>query len=162
MAIVRWDPARDIEAFQSDMNRMFDSFFRSDGNSSVRRWAPAADVTESGDDLVLQMDLPGLTEDAVTVEVEDGVLTVSGERKDERRHESEGIHRLERTYGKFARSFNLPAGTDPDSISGDFENGVLELRIPKPAEKKPRRVAIGSGAGAGTIEGTSAESQADR
>lgn len=142
MALVRWEPARELEAFQTDMNRLFDSFFRSNGNSTVRRWAPPTDLTEDGDNLVLRLDLPGLKEDDISVEVEDNVLTVSGERKDEREASEGNVYRLERSYGKFSRSFTLPAGTDADQIEGGMDRGVLELRIPKPAEKKPRRIEL--------------------
>lgn len=154
MAVVRWEPSREMEAFQSDMNRLFDSFFRPEQGRGVRHWAPATDLIQDGDDLVLKLDLPGMTEDAVAVEVEGSVLTVSGERSEERESEEGGHLRRERSFGKFTRSFTLPEGTDPDAIQGSFENGVLEIRIPKPVEEKPHRVKIGTGA-AGTIEGDS-------
>lgn len=157
MALVRWEPARELEAFQTDMNRLFDSFFRSDTSSSVRRWAPATDLTEDGDSLVLKLDLPGLSDEDVAVEVDGNVLTVSGERRDERESKEGGVLRLERSFGKFSRSFTLPEGTDPESIKGGFDKGVLELRIPKPAEKQPQRIDIGSGEPAAAIEGKSTE-----
>lgn len=156
MALVRWDPTRDIEAFQSDMNRLFDSFFRSDSNSTVRRWAPPTDLTEEGDHLVLKLDLPGMSDEDVDVQVEGNVLTVSGERGDDRKVEEGGHFRLERTFGRFARSFSLPEGIDADAIQGDFDKGVLEIRIPKPVEEQPRKVKIGAGSGK-AIEGTSTE-----
>ena len=160
MALVRWEPARELEAFQTDMNRLFDSFFRSEANSTVRRWVPATDLTEDGDQMLLRLDLPGLSEEDVAVEVEGNVLTISGERQDERETKEGSILRTERSYGKFSRSFTLPEGTDPDAIAGGFDKGVLELRIPKPAEQKPRRIEIGSAGkqnGKAAIEGVTVE-----
>ena len=148
MALVRWEPSRELEAFQTDMNRLFDSFFR----------APPTDLTEDGKDLVLRIDLPGMSDEDVTVEVDGSVLTVSGERKDHRETKEGSVFRLERSFGKFSRSFTLPEGTEPDSIKGGLENGVLELRIPKPAEKQPKRVVIGSQSGTKpAIEASSTE-----
>lgn len=158
MALVRLDPSREIEAFQTDMNRLFDSFFRSDSNSAVRRWVPATDLVEEGDDLVLRLDLPGMTEDDVSVEVDANVLTISGERRDTRESAESGFYRIERSFGKFSRSFTLPEGVEPDAIAGEFDRGVLELRVPKPAEQKPHRVEIGAkDAGPAAIEGSSTE-----
>jgi len=155
MTLVRLDPSRELEAFQTDMNRLFDTFFRSDNGSSVRRWVPPTDLTEDGDDMVMKLDLPGLSEEDVTVEVEGNVLTVSGERRDEREEKDGNVFRTERSYGKFSRSFTIPEGTDPEQIRGAFDKGVLELRIPKPAEQKPHRIQIGSGdGGKKAIEGT--------
>lgn len=145
MAIVRWEPSREMEAFQSDMNRLFDSFFRPGQGREPQRWAPATDLIEDGDELVLKLDLPGMNDDNVDVEVEGNVLVVSGERSEERQSEEGGHLRRERSFGKFTRSFTLPEGTDPEAISGSFENGVLELRIPKPGEAQPHKVKIGPG-----------------
>ena len=157
MALVRWEPAREIEAFQTDMNRLFDSFFRSDTNSTVRRWAPPTDLTEEEGELVLRLDLPGMTDEDVSVEIDGNVLSISGERQDHRESSSGTAYRLERSFGRFSRSFTLPEGTDPEAIKGGLENGVLELRIPKPAEKQPRKIEL-AGASTGkppTIEGKS-------
>ncbi len=163
MALVRWEPVRELNTIQGEINRLFNSFFDtpvSAGEGSGRRWLPAMDLVEAGDHYVLRADLPGLSEDDVTIEVEDNVLTVSGERKAEHEQRGEGYHRLERAYGSFSRALTLPEGVDPESVQASFARGVLEVRIPKPEERKPRRVAIsvgaGNGAGAGkapTIEG---------
>lgn len=156
MAVVRWEPTRELESFQSDMNRLFESFLRPASGRSGPRWIPATDLTREGDDLVLRLDLPGMDDESVDVEVEGNVLTVSGERSETAESEDEGQLRRERSYGTFARSFTLPEGTDPEAIKGDFDKGVLELRIPKPAEERPRKITIGGGS-AKTIEGTSTE-----
>lgn len=148
MALVRWDPTRELTGLQSDMNRLFDSFFSPGGTSGpeVRRWIPAMDLVETDDSLMLKADLPGLTEDDVSVEVQDHVLTVSGERRADHEEHEEGYHRIERAYGHFTRTVTLPEGIDQDAVTANFDNGVLEVRIPKPAETKPRQVAIGKGA----------------
>jgi HSP20 family protein len=111
------------------------------------------DLVETEADLVLRADLPGLTRDDVQIEIKDGALTVSGERKSEHEDKAEGYHRVERTFGSFARSMTLPEGVDADSVTADFADGVLEIRVPKPAERKPHRVEIG----AGSVDGTATE-----
>jgi HSP20 family protein len=115
---------------------------------------------------VLRADLPGVTEEDVSIEVENDVLTVSGERKAEHEQRGEGYHRLERAYGSFLRSLTLPGGVDPDAVQASFERGVLEVRIPKPEQHKPRRVAISVGGGNGhkpeTIEGGTSNAGSER
>ena len=156
MALIRWEPARELQTIQQEMNRLFGSFF--DGQSGVevggRRWVPATDLVEEGDHYVLRADLPGVGEDDVKVELEDNVLTVSGERKSEHEQRKNGYYRVERASGRFARSLTLPEGVDADSIKARFENGVLEVTIPKPPERKPRRVAIDVGEKSPVIEGS--------
>ena len=154
MAIVRWDPVRELDSLQGDMNRLFDRFFEGrTGNGTSRRWIPAMDLVETDEHLVLRGDLPGMTEDDVDIEIKDNVLTVSGERKAEHEDKGEGYHRVERSFGSFSRSLNLPAGIDPEKVEASFDNGVLEVRVPKPAEAKPTRVQIGKG----TVEGSGHE-----
>ncbi len=155
MAIVRWDPVRELDSFQADMNRLFDGFFQARGNGTGghRRWIPAMDLVETEEDLVLRADLPGMTEDDVEIEIKDGVLTVSGERKAEHEEKEEGFYRVERAFGNFSRSLSLPQGIDAGAVGANFDNGVLEVRVPKPAERKPTRVQIGSG----TVESTAEE-----
>ena len=113
------------------------------------------DLTEEDDRYVLRADLPGVREDEVHVELEDNVLTISGERKSEHEERKEGLYRLERASGSFSRSLTLPEGIDPDSIQARFDKGVLEVRVPKPEQRKPRRVAISVGGTAPVIEGES-------
>jgi HSP20 family protein len=153
MALVRWDPAREVDSLQSEMNRLFDTFFGGDDTRGVRRWVPAMDLVETDDHLVLRADLPGLDQGDVSIEIKDGVLTVSGARQAEQEEKAEGFHRVERAYGSFSRSLSLPQGVDPDKVAAEFDKGVLEVRIPKPEERKPHRVAIG----AGSVEGTAEE-----
>jgi HSP20 family protein len=153
MALVRWDPIRELDSLQGDMNRLFDRFFEGRPSGTGRRWIPAMDLVETDDHLVLRGDLPGLTEDDVDIEIKDNVLTVSGERKSENEEKGEGYHRVERSFGSFSRSLSLPQGVDAQKVDAQFDNGVLEVRIPKPAEAKPTRVQIGKG----TVDGSGKE-----
>jgi HSP20 family protein len=162
MALIRWEPAREIGSLQSEMNRLFNTFFdspTSNGNGgAARRWIPAMDLVETDDHFVLRADLPGLQESDVNIEVEDRVLTISGERRSEADESQGGVVRVERAYGSFARSLTLPEGVDPESLAASFDRGVLEVRIPKPEERKPRKVAISVGGEQQpkTIEGSEA------
>ena len=165
MAIVRWDPSRELSSLHAEINRLFSSFFetpgatgaagRGDGNgSSLRRWYPAMDLVETEDHFVLRADLPGIPEEDVKLELEDNVLTVAGDRKAEHEAKGEGFYRVERATGTFSRSLTLPEGIDPEGVRASFDRGVLEVRIPKPEERKPRRIQIG--ADQSTIEGSAA------
>jgi HSP20 family protein len=157
MTIVRWEPLRELNSLQSEMNRLFNTVFDapSDASGSVlRRWVPPMDLVEAGEQFVLRADLPGMSEEDVQIDFEDGTLTISGERKAE--HE-EGFHRVERSFGAFSRSLTLPKGVDADTVSASFDRGVLEVRIPKPEARKPRRISIAHGAQE-AIEGSEAAS----
>ena len=158
MALIRWEPVRELNTIQNEMNRLFNTFFDSTGGQggspvASRRWLPAMDLVESGDEFVLRTDLPGLSEEDVSIEVEDNVLTISGERKSEHEEREDGYYRLERASGGFSRSLTLPEGVDPEKVEAGFDRGVLEVRIPKPEQRKPRKVTISAGGGASnTIE----------
>jgi HSP20 family protein len=157
MALVRWEPVRELTSLQNEMNRLFNTFFDTPtpGNgNTLRRWIPAMDLVETDEHFVLKADLPGLTEGDVNIEVEDNVLTISGERKAEHEDKREGYVRVERAFGSFRRSLTLPEGVNPEAVSASFANGVLEVRIPKPEERKPRRVAIQVGESPAAIEGS--------
>jgi HSP20 family protein len=160
MALIRWEPARELATIQGEMNRLFNTFFEpANGNVSSptaqRRWIPAMDLVESENDFVLRADLPGLGESDVNIELEDNVLTISGERRAEHEERKEGYYRVERASGSFSRSLTLPEGVDPDRVQANFDRGVLEVRIPKPEQRRPRKVTISAGGGAqATIEGS--------
>ena len=170
MALIRWEPVREIGTIQNEMNRLFNTLFEapaaaagSGGVSSqaLRRWVPAMDLVEAGDEFVLRADLPGLSEGDVQIELEDNVLTVSGERKADHEERKEGYYRVERSWGSFSRSLTLPEGVDPEAVQASFERGVLEVRVPKPAQRKPRKVSISVGgeapSGPETIEASEAQ-----
>jgi HSP20 family protein len=165
MALVRWEPAREVGTLQNEMNRLFTSFFDdATRGGTLRRWTPAMDVAEVGDEYVIKADLPGLTQDDVSIEVDGNVLTVSGERRAEHEDQGEGYYRVERSFGAFSRSLQLPEGTDAEAVKAAFEHGVLEIRVPKPEQRKPRRVAISVGQDGGhreTLEGDGRESGED-
>jgi HSP20 family protein len=159
MTIVRWEPLRELGSLQGEMNRLFNTVFDSPGGNggTMRRWAPAMDLLETPEHFVLRADLPGMGEDDVDIELEDSTLTISGERKAEHDAGDEGYYRVERAFGSFSRALTLPKGVDPETVSASFDRGVLEVRIPKPEQRKPRRIAIGGDASR-TIEGTEAAS----
>jgi HSP20 family protein len=162
MALIRWEPARELQSIQQEMNRLFGTVFDSqtgEGGGFPRRWIPAMDLTEEGEQFVLRADLPGLDEQDVQIELDDRVLTVSGERRSEQESRRDGHYRVERASGKFARSLTLPEGVDPETIEATFEKGVLEVRIPKPEQRRPRRVPIKAG-GPDLIEGRPPTDQA--
>lgn len=149
MAVVRWEPFRELTALQNEMNRWFGT--PSPGNGvRASTWAPASDVWETEDEFVLSFDLPGIPEDEISVEFDDDVLTVSGERSRIEESSDEHFHRFERRYGAFQRSVSLPAGVDESKINARYDKGVLEIRVPKPEEQKPRRIEIQAN---GSIDG---------
>jgi HSP20 family protein len=143
------------EPFTQEFDRLFSSLFENRGRE-VQRWVPAMDLVEADDHFVLKADLPGLAEDDVAIEVQDNVLTISGSRETEHERKEKGWYRLERSYGSFSRSLTLPEGVDAERVEANFDRGVLEVRIPKPEERKPRRISIG-GNGHKTIEGSTKE-----
>jgi HSP20 family protein len=128
------------EPFSREIDRVFDAFFGQ--ADQARRWVPPMDLVEADDHFVLKADLPGLVEGDVNIEVQDGTLTVSGERTAEHEQHERGWYRIERAFGSFNRSLTLPDGVDADRIEASFSHGVLEVRIPKPEQRKPRRIAI--------------------
>lgn len=152
MALIRWEPVRELGTIQSEMNRLFNSFFDTPttaNGTTFRRWIPAMDLVETDGAFVLKADLPGLSESDVNIELEDNVLTISGERKSEHQDRKAGYYRVERSYGSFRRSLTLPEGVEADSVKATFANGVLEVTVPKPVQQAPRKVQI-------TVAGTPA------
>jgi HSP20 family protein len=143
------------EPFSNEVTRLFNTLF-DEGQS--QRWVPAMDLVEAEDHFLLKADLPGLGEKDVNIEIRDNALTISGERKAEHEHRERGWYRVERSFGQFSRSLTLPEGVDPDTVEATFDRGVLEVRIPKPEQRKPRRVSITSGNGKPqTVEGSASE-----
>jgi HSP20 family protein len=132
---------------QRRINRMFDdSIYRSgdeEQNLAVSNWNPVVDIYEKGDWIVVQAELPGVAKEDITIDVKDRVLTLRGERKLDREIKEDSYYRRERAYGRFARSFTVPAGVNPDSIKAEFKDGLLNVHIPKPLEQKQRQIDIG-------------------
>ncbi|HEY3772437.1 MAG TPA: Hsp20/alpha crystallin family protein [Solirubrobacteraceae bacterium] len=146
MALIRWEPAAELNTIQNEMNRLFNNFFDQpasgrDGTPG-RRCVPAMDLIETADRYVLRADLPGSSGQDVSVQLEGNLLTISGKRDAEHEHDAQGYYRVERAFGSFARSLSVPEGIDPDAVRGHFDRGVLEITIPKPEQKKPRQVQI--------------------
>jgi HSP20 family protein len=144
------------EPFARDLNRLVNTLF-DPANGLGERWVPAMDLVEADDHFLLKVDLPGLGEDDVSIEVQDNTLTIAGERQAEQETKERGWHRVERTFGRFSRSLALPEGVDPGGVSASFDKGVLEVRIPKPEQRRPRRIAINAGSAKAEVEGTATE-----
>jgi HSP20 family protein len=145
LAIIRWDPFRDMVTLRERMNKLFEDMAASRGEEkdlATSSWAPAVDIYETENEVVLTAEIPGIEEKDVEIKVEDNTLTLRGERKFEKETKEENYHRIERAYGSFFRSFTLPNYVDQDRIEAEHENGILKIRMPKRAELKPRKVKI--------------------
>jgi HSP20 family protein len=144
LTITRRDPFRTLSTFQEQMNRLFeDAFGRSQSDeSALTTWAPAVDIYETENELVLRADLPGLTDKDIDVRVENNMLTLRGERKFEKKVSEDDYLRVERSFGAFSRSFSLPNTVNTDAILAEYTNGVLNVRMPKREESKPRQVKV--------------------
>lgn len=149
------------EPFSQEFDRLFSRLFDSVPTASPQRWVPPMDLLEADDHFVLRADLPGLSHEDVSIEVQDDTLTIAGERAAEHERAERGWFRVERSFGRFHRSLTLPDGVDPDAVTAEFDRGVLTVRIPKPEERKPRRIEIraatANGAAPSAIEGTATE-----
>jgi len=154
------EPFREMAALHNEMSRLAGGFFDANGRTN-QAWAPAVDVWETEDEIVYAFDLPGIPEDKISVELEEGALTVSGERERTDEVSGELFYRFERRFGTFSRTIGLPQGTTEDGIKADYRNGVLEIHVRKPEEPKPRRIQVGASSGSTeqTIEGTSTPSE---
>jgi HSP20 family protein len=144
-----------MASLHNDMSRLMTSVFGT-GNGESRSRIPAVDVWETEDEIVYAFDLPGIPEDQISVELEDGGLTISGERERTDEVSQDRLYRYERRFGSFSRTIGLPQGVSEDSIQADYRDGVLEVHVQKPEQPKPRRIQIGSGERA-TIEGKASE-----
>lgn len=152
--LVRWEPFREIATLQNEMSRLMNTFTGDAGNgSSHRSWVPALDVWETEGEIVYALDLPGIPEEDISVEFEDGALTVTAQRERKEELSEDKLYRFERRFGTYSRSFGLPQGVTEDQINAEYKNGVLEIHVAKPEQPKPRRIQIGSGEQK-TIEGS--------
>jgi HSP20 family protein len=152
--LVRWEPFREIATLQNEMSRLMNTVAGGNGEATATRtWVPAVDVWETEDSLVYAFDLPGIPEDKISVEFDDGALIVSGERERTKEASEQNYYRYERRFGSFSRTVGLPQGVTEDSIAAEYKNGVLEVHVKKPEQAKPRRIEIGTN-GTKTIEGS--------
>jgi len=151
MSLVRWNPTResvmwpsDLFGIQREMNRMFDGFFRgiNDEETSLSTWSPAVDVAEHDDVYVVKVELPGVNKDDVKVTIESNILTIRGEKKQEKEVKKENYHRVERSYGSFQRSFTLPSTVKSDKIDAAYKDGILTIAVPKAEEAKPKQIYV--------------------
>jgi HSP20 family protein len=151
--LVRWEPFREIASLQNEMSRFMNGLLEGNGRTN-QAWVPALDVWETESEIVYALDLPGISEDKISVELDDGALTITAERERTQEESEERFYRFERRYGTFSRTFGVPQGVAEADVSADYKDGVLEVHVKKPEQPKPKRIQVGAGAGH-TIEGTS-------
>ena len=146
MSIVRWDPLRNVAVLQDRINRMFNEAFGSskdfEDEVSMSAWRPATDIYDTDNALVIKTELPGIGKDDVSIDVKGNVLTIKGERSFDKEIKEENYYRKERSFGKFQRSVALPEAVNPEVIKANFKNRVLEIKVPKTEEKKPKQISI--------------------
>lgn len=145
MAIVRWDPFRELNAVQERMNRLFSDAYRAADDDVMRRgvWAPPVDIFDSGNhELVIKAELPDMKKDDIEITVENNTLTLRGEKKMDSAIKDEHCHRIERTYGAFSRTFSLPTTVDTSKVSADYRDGVLTIKLPVREEAKPKQIQV--------------------
>jgi HSP20 family protein len=134
MAVVRWNPFRDLNVLQDQMNRLFDD--------APTTWSPAVDIFETEGELVVKAELPGMERKDITLNLENNVLTLRGERRFEKETKDENYHRIERAYGAFSRVFSIPSTVDEEKIRADYTDGVLKIVLPKKEQAKPKQIRI--------------------
>src|SRR5437762_9527070 len=145
MAVVRWDPFRDLNLLQDRMNRLFDDAgrgWRPDEAAATTTWSPAVDIYETEGEIIVKAELPGVDRKDITLHLEKNVLTLKGERKFEKETKEENYHRIERAYGGFSRSFSIPATVDEEKIRADYRDGILKIALPNKEQVKPKQIAI--------------------
>ncbi len=150
MNLMRFDPYREIATLQDRLNRAFGQTER--GNENLAAWAPPVDISEERDRILITAELPGFQEDQISIQTENGMLTLSGERKFEKETGDKAYHRVERSYGQFVRSFSLPNNVDREKIKARFVNGLLQVELPKREDARPRQIKITGEASASTID----------
>jgi HSP20 family protein len=154
--LVRWSPFGELASLQNEMSRFMNGLLEGNGRT-IQSWIPTADVWETEQEVVYAFDLPGIPEDKISVELDDGALTITAEREREQTVEEGGYHRFERRFGTFTRTIAVPQGVTEEAVKASYANGVLEVHVAKPEQPKPRKIQIGVGAEPKTIEGTATE-----
>ena len=142
MKLVRWDPFRELLTVSNRLNRTFEDSITQRPEASFGAWAPPVDIFERQDQLVIRAEVPGIQKEAMDVRIENGVLTLQGERKEEKEVEDVNTHLTERVYGSFTRSFSLPTTVDATRVTAVYKDGVLEVTVPKIETAKPKKVEI--------------------
>jgi len=142
-SVIRWEPFRNVNSLQEQFSRLFDTSFPGrSSESDLTTWAPAVDIQETENELVLKADLPGIEEKDIDVRIESNTLTIRGERKFEKQVNEDTYLRVERSYGSFSRSFSLPNTINTEAIHAEYKNGVLTVQMPKRAESKRKQVKV--------------------
>jgi len=145
MAVVKWDPFRDLNLIQDRMNRLFDDAgrtWRNDEPAATTSWSPAVDIFETEGEIVVKAEVPGMDRKDITLNLERNVLTLKGERRFEKETKDENYHRIERSYGGFSRTFQIPATVDEEKIHAEYKEGVLKIVLPKKEQAKPKQIRI--------------------
>ena len=144
MAIIRYSPYREFSSLQEEMNRLFDSFTKGSDKQSITEgaWVPSVDIYETKDEIVIDAEIPGVTQKDINVTVTDNILTIKGEKKGQKEIKEENFHRVERLYGVFVRSFTLPAGVRSEEIKATFKDGVLKIALPKKEADKGKQIQV--------------------
>jgi HSP20 family protein len=159
--ITRWDPFREFSTLQDRMNRLFRDSYGPEGREeslTTSQFAPAVDVYEDEHQVTLKIEVPGVDEKDIDVQIENNVLTVHGERKFEKEEKEENFRRVERQYGSFTRTFTLPTTVDAENVQASYDKGVLKIALPKKAEAKPKQIKVNVG-GEKTLEGKGPEAK---
>ena len=159
--LVRWEPFRELAAVQNEMSRFMNGLLEGNGQAA-QGWVPTADVWETDDEVVYAFDLPGIPEENISVELEDGALTITGERTREHTVDEGKYFRFERRFGTFSRTIGLPQGVNEDAVSAKFEHGVLEVHVRKPEQPKPRKIEIAVGDAQKSIEREAIDGESTR
>jgi HSP20 family protein len=145
MTLVRWDPFRELEEVSERLNRVFTRpAMRTNGKEqlTVADWMPTVDISETDGEYLIKAELPEVKKEDVKVTVENGVLTIQGERLQEKEESGKKFHRVERSYGSFVRSFTLPESVDEGAVKADYKDGVLNLHLPKSEKVKPKAIEV--------------------
>ena len=146
MSIMRWRPTRDLLNVRDEMNRLFDSVFSGwpERRESLLEgdWAPSVDVAETDEEIVVTAELPGVKQEEVDISIADSVLTLKGEKKEEKEVKEKNYHRIERSYGSFQRSISLPTGVEASKAKATYKDGILRVTVPKVEEAKPKQIKI--------------------
>ena len=146
MALIRWDPFREISTLQERMNRLFSEMARrspiAEEETIQGAWIPPVDIYETGDSIVIKAELPGISKEDITLEVKENTLSIKGEKKFEKDVKEESYHRVERSYGAFQRAFALPSTVQQDKVKAKFRDGILEVTLPKAEEAKPKQIKV--------------------
>jgi HSP20 family protein len=144
MALVRWSPFRDVVGIRDEVDRLFDTFLSRVGERSAydTPWTPIVDIYETKDSVIIDAELPGMKQSDIEVNVSENMLTIKGEKKQEKETKEENFYRVERIYGMFSRTFTLPVGVHADKIKATYKDGVLKITLPKSEEVKPKQIPI--------------------